>query len=348
VQSDQVTTVEEMLAARDIPVVQSAAIVPMRIAAINGVAVAPTTPGEQGASAQEDEMYGFDDTDGQDRPAGWATRREYRSTYRDTMTAGETLVSGRWWDTGAGDGERAGGAPYQVSLDEEVAAELRVGVGDTITWDVQGIRVPTLITSLRSIDWARLEPNFFAVFEPAALGAAPQMWVFLARADSAQDRALLQRDLVSRHPNIATIDLTLIQRALDEVIGRVSMVIRFLAGFSVATGFVVMLGAVATGRPQRIRESVLLKTLGATRAQIGRILVTEYALLGMLSALVGIALALLAGWGIARWILGVPLVVEAGSLLVLGGAITLLSAAIGLSASRDVFRTTPMEAIREG
>ena len=73
----------------------------------------------------------------------------------------------------------------------------------------------------------------------------------------------------------AALDLTLIQRALDDVIGRISLVIRFLAGFSVATGFIVLLGAVATGRLQRIRESVLLKTLGATRRQIGAILLRQ-------------------------------------------------------------------------
>lgn len=346
VQTDQVHDVEEMLADRGMPIIQSAPIVPMRIAAINGESVAPLSlpSGAAGLSettgaASDDEFAEAD----QDAP-GWATRREYRSTYRDTLTAGETIVAGEW--RGAAAGQTA--EPWELSLDRDVASELNVTIGDRIDWDIQGVRVGTVITSLRSIDWARLEPNFFAVFEPDALRAAPQMWVFLARADSAQERALVQRDLVTRHPNISAIDLTLIQRALDDVIGRVSTVIRFLAGFSVATGFVVLLGAVATGRPQRIRESVLLKTLGATKAQIGRILVTEYALLGVLSALVGAGLALAAGWGIARWVLGVPLVVEVLPLLALGGGIALLSAAIGLSASREVFRHTPMESIREG
>src|SRR5690606_14637099 len=113
-----------------------------------------------------------------------------------------------------------------------------------------GVTIPTVVTSLRAVDWARLEPNFFAVFEPAALRDAPQMWVLLARGESAEERALVQRDVVSEHSNVSAIDLTLVQAALDEVIGRVSLVIRFLAGFSVATGFVVLLGAVATGRMQ--------------------------------------------------------------------------------------------------
>src|SRR5690606_1717575 len=119
------------------------------------------------------------------------------------------------------------------------------------------------------------------------------------------------------------------------------------AGFSVATGFIVLLGAVATGRLQRIRESVLLKTLGATRRQIGTILFTEYALMGLLSVVVGVGLATIAGWGLARFLFNVAFRVDAVPIATLALAMSLLSAAIGLSASREVFRSTPMEAIRE-
>jgi len=228
-----------------------------------------------------------------------------------------------------------------------VAEELEVGLGDTVEWDVQGVRIPTVVTSLRSVDWARFEPNFYAIFEPAALQNAPQMWVLLARADSDASRASIQGEVVSRYPNVSAIDLTLVQRALDDVVGRVSLVIRFLAGFSVATGFIVLLGAVASGRLQRIRESVLLKTLGATRRQIGSILFTEYALLGTLAVVAGVGLAIAAGWALATFLFDVPFAVEPLPLLTLGGAIALLSAGVGLSASREVFRSTPMEAIRE-
>src|SRR5690606_2527616 len=125
----------------------------------------------------------------------------------------------------------------------------------------------------------------------------------------------------------ASIDLTLIQRALDDVVGRISLVIRFLAGFSVVTGFIVLLGAVATGRLQRIRESVLLKTLGATRRQIGLILLTEYGLLGLLAAFVGGGLSLAASWGLARFLFNVDFGLEPGPLLGLVVVMTLLSAA---------------------
>jgi putative ABC transport system permease protein len=339
VQEDQVEGVQGLLAGRNLPIIQSAAIIPMRVSAINGEPVQRLAPG---AAPQEMEDGPPGGRNGP-APSGWAVRREYRSTYRDSLTAGEVLVAGRWWQPGRTDDREV----YDVSLERDVATDLGVGVGDRIDWDVQGVTIPTVVASLRTVDWARFEPNFFAVFEPAALAGAPQMWVMLARAEENADRSAVQRDIVMRYPNVAAVDLTLVQRALDDVIGRVSVVIRFLAGFSVATGFIVLLGAVATGRLQRIRESVLLKTLGATRRQIGSILFTEYALLGVLAVVVGVGLALAAGWSLARFLFDVPFVLEPLPLLSLGAAIALLSAGLGLSASREVFRSTPMEAIRE-
>lgn len=367
VQDDQVAGIEEVLARENAEVLHSAAIVPMQIAAINGVEVWPAGMSADRPDPDEFEPAGPDG----ERPSGWAARREYRSTFRDTMQASETLVAGQWWRSGAGAGPggsvspgglrdsgrtgntasaAAGPAPegtFEVSLDRDVATELDVGIGDRIDWDVQGIRIPTIITSLRQVDWARFEPNFYAVFEPAALDGAPRMWIFLARSDDPAVRAIVQRDIVTRFPNVASIDLTLVQRAFDDVVGRISLVIRFLAGFSVATGFIVLLGAVATGRLQRIRESVLLKTLGATRRQIAVILLTEYALLGLLAAAVGIGLSLAAGWALAHFLFEISFAIEPLPILSLAVTIASLSAAVGLSASREVFRSTPMEAIRE-
>lgn len=342
VQQDQVAGVEEELAAVDATLLQSVPIVPMRIASINGV------PAREILGYDDDELppappqEGFEEENDEEGPSRWAVRREYSSTFRDTLNPSETQVAGEWErDTPSRRGL------YRLSLDRDVADELEVGIGDLIEWDVQGTTIPTEITSLRRVDWARLEPNFFAVFEPAALSEAPQMWVMLARDESQADRAIAQREIVRRFSNVSALDLTLVQRALNDVIGRVSLVIRFLAGFSVATGFIVLLGAIATGRLQRIRESVLLKTLGATRRQIAAILVTEYAMLGLLAALVGAGLALAAGWGLARWLFDVEFGFEILPMLGLGAAVAVLSALIGLSASRDVFSTTPMEAIRD-
>jgi putative ABC transport system permease protein len=327
VQEDQEPAAAALLRDDGHQVVQAAPIVPMRVAAINDRRVRAGRGGDEWRPGEEP-------------PAGWATRREYRSTYRDSTVASEQVVEGRWWSATNAD-------PGQVSLERGVAEELGVGVGDRVTWDVQGVEVTTTVTSLREVDWARFEPNFFAVFHPDALAGAPHTWVLLARVAEAADRARVQRDLVDRFPNVSILDLTQLQGALDEVISRVSAVIRFLAAFSIATGFVVLLGAVVTGRLQRVRESVLLKTLGATRRQIATILLTEYLALGALASVVGAGAAMISGWALSRWLFDVPFAVPPLEMLGLAAAVTLTAAAVGVWGSREVFRRTPMEALRE-
>lgn len=352
VQQDQEAGVARILAGGGTAVLQRAPIIPMRIHSINGVLASTLAPGrgaddEAGAdSAGEERNERRDGPPGSDdAPEGWAVRREYRSTYRDTLVDSEKLLRGRMWRPGAGG--QAGGGPAEVSMDVSVAEDLKVDVGDQIVWDVQGVRIPTRITSIREVDWQRLEPNFFAVFPTEVLQGAPQTWVMLARAPNAPARATAQRDVVRRYSNVAVLDLTAIQAALDDVLGRVAAVIRFLAAFSVATGFIVLLGAVLSGRLQRIRESVLLRTLGATRRQIARVLLAEYLSLGLLAALAGILLAVIAGWALAKWLFEVDYAVPVLPLLWLALGVTALSAAVGLLASREVFRHTPLEALRE-
>ncbi len=353
VQADQEAGVRQILAGGGAQVLQRAPIVPMRIHAINGVPAAQLAPDrgddeEDGPPSRDDEERpkgGRGAPGGDGAPEGWAVRREYRSTYRDTLVDSETLLRGRMWRPGAGGPVRDG--PAEVSMDVSVAEDLKVDVGDEIVWDVQGVRIPTKITSIREVDWQRLEPNFFAVFPTSVLQGAPQTWVMLARAPGAPARAAAQRDVVRRYSNVAVLDLTAVQAAVDEVLGRVAAVIRFLAAFSVATGFIVLLGAVLTGRLQRIRESVLLRTLGATRRQVARVLLAEYLTLGLLASLAGILLAVVGGWALAKWLFEVQYAVPVLPLLWLSLGVTAISAAVGLFASREVFRHTPLEALRE-
>ena len=235
-----------------------------------------------------------------------------------------------------------------MSLETGVAKELRVKVGDEITWDVQGVPVPTRVTSLREVNWARFEPNFFAVFSPAALEAAPKQFVFLARAPGREVVARLQRDVVRRYPNVSSVDLSLILGTVDRILQKVTLAIRFLAVFSLAMGVPVLTSAVAAARRQRVREGVLLKTLGATRRQIGRIMLAEYALLGVLASLTGMALSFGGAWWLMHHVFEGEFVPAWGPALAIAVVLTTLTVGIGLLAGRDVFRETPMAALREG
>jgi putative ABC transport system permease protein len=137
--------------------------------------------------------------------------------------------------------------------------------------------------------------------------------------------------------------------SIDKMVppARVAAVIRFLAAFTVAAGLVVLLGAASATRLERLREAVLLRTLGATRGQLAGALVVEYLALGTLAALTGIALGAGAAWALARWLFEVPFLAPAGPLAALAAATAALTGAVGLGAGLAASRGTPLEALRE-
>ena len=328
VQQDQATGLDSIVRNAGHEVVQSAPVVTMRIAAIDGKKVSDMIAIPRGERGR----------------AGWALRREFRSTFREKPAASETIVGGKWF----GD-EALKTAPDtgEISLEEGIAEELNVKLGNVITWNVQGVEMPTRITSLRKVVWTRFEPNFFVVFPPPLLQDAPKQYLLLAQVKDPPAVTLLQREVVNRFSNISSIDLTAIKRTVDQIVGRVSLAIRFMALFSLAVAIPVLFSAVSATRRARIREGVLLKTLGATRGQIARILLAEYSLLGILGGLTGMLLSIAGGWAVVRYVFKTPF---AAALLPIAGialAIVGLTLLIGLLAGRDVFRETPIAALRD-
>ena len=314
IQTDQADGVAQLVRDMDMPVLQLVPIVAMHITAVAGTPA--DSLGERG---------------------GWALNREYRSTYRADLADSETLVGGTWH----GDGSRA-----FVSLEVGVAERLGVDVGDSLTFDVQGVPITVAVGSLRRVDWQRIMPNFLCVFSPGVLEAAPQFHVLVTRGDSPEARAEMQRRLVESYPNVSAIDLDLILRTVDEILDRVAALVRFMALFSVATGIVVLVASVSASRFQRLRESALLRTLGASRQQVGRILIVEYAALGTLAGLTGLLLALGGGWGLTTYVFEVTFAPAWGWLAMALFAVPLLTVVVGLSGSRGVANVPPLEVLR--
>ena len=275
VQQDQAAGLDSIIRSRGNEVVQTAPVVTMRIAAINGKRITDMPVSRERGGR-----------------AGWAFRREFRSTYREKPAASETIVGGTWFGANA---LKAAQDTGEISLEEGIAKELIVKIGDIIVWNVQGVEIPTRITSLRKVVWTRFEPNFFVVFAPPVLRDAPKQYVLLAQVKDPQNVSPLQREVVNRFPNISSIDLTSIKRTVDRIVARVSLAIRFMALFSLAVAIPVLFSAVAATRRARVREGVLLRTLGATRGQIAKILLAEYSLLGVLGGLTGMLLSMAGG-----------------------------------------------------
>ena len=330
IQPDQLPAVERALTEAGLAAAPPVPIVPMRIASVNGRRV--------------QSILADSTTSGT-----WAFRREYRSTYRDSLVASERLEAGSWWEPGV-HADRPSGtngdAVFRISVETGLAEELGVSVGDEVVWDVQGISIPTRVASLREVDWARFEPNFFVVFEPGALEGAPHTLVTLTRIERPSERGAFQRRLAERLPNVTTLDLSVVQEALERLVDRVVLAIRFMAAFTLATGTLVLVGALATSRFQRIREGALLRTLGATRSQIFRIVLAEYFALGAMAAAVAAVLSSLAAWALATWVFEGRFALQPLTLAGLTLGVVALTVVVGLLNSREVIRRTPLEVLR--
>ncbi|MCH8962596.1 MAG: FtsX-like permease family protein, partial [Bacteroidetes bacterium] len=330
IQPDQVEGVAEIVREQDLPVIDQAPIVTMRIEAIKGRTI--------------EEMRADSTT-----RITWALRREYRSTYRGHLIDSEKIVEGSF--TGAvglaqGFVSDDSGVP-PISIEQDLAEEwLDVTLGDTIVWDVQGVLIPTVVGSLRQVDWQRMQANFYVVFPAGVIEDAPQIHVMMTRTETDEATARLQAAMIQVYPNVSSISLSLILSVFDEIFDRINFVIRFMALFSVLTGLFVLAGAVMVSRYQRIEESVLLKTLGASQAQVFKIMLIEYLFLGVLATTTGLVLAYAGSWALAAFVFKTPFVAAPLSLLAALLLVTGLTVGIGLFNSRGIYARPPLEVLR--
>jgi putative ABC transport system permease protein len=323
IQPDQQQAVADLVRSMHLPVLDELPIVTMRLSSIKGHSI-------------ESLM-----ADKQNHTPSWVLRREYRSTYTDHLRDAEKIIAGRW----IGRATDSNG-PAPISVEKDIAKDLHVGIGDEIMFDVQGVPVAGRVASLREVNWRRMQPNFFVLFPLGVLEGAPSMGVLVTRVDSSAQSGLLQRNVVRAFPNISVIDLTLILQTLDSILNKLSLVIQFMALFTVLTGILVLASTLVSGHFQRVQESVLLRTLGASRRQIHRILAVEYLSLGLLAAATGCVLALAAVWALSAFVFHVHFVPRAGPLLCALGATPALTAGLGWFMSRGILNQPPLVTLR--
>ena len=324
VQPDQAESVRQIVRGQNLAITGEVPIVQMRISAINGIGTDSLLADTTGAA-----------------PERWAVAREYRSTYRDSLTQTEVLTEGTFTPTASPEME-----VVPVSMDQDVAKELGVKLGGRITWNVSGVDIESEVTSLREIDWARPQPNFFAVFPDGPLNRAPQTVVMLTRARSAEASAALQTRVVDAFPNVSAVDVRQVLALVERVLGQIAFALRFLSLFAVATGLAVLGAAVRVALARRTRESVLLRTLGASKAQVRRVVVAEYAGLGALAALVGGGLAVGAAWALARFAFEIPFRPDPLWLAATFVLVPALVAVVGVVGSRKATASPPLDVLR--
>ncbi len=272
---------------------------------------------------------------------GWILSHEFRVTYRDSLLPSEELLEGTWST------EINPNRPIPISLSDNVAKDAQVVLGDTLQFNVQGMLMETIVGSIRKVDWGRPQLNFSIVFPSGVLEKAPQFHVISTHAPDKKVSASLQQELVQNFPNVSVIDLRQVLALVEGILDKISWVISFMAFFSIITGIIVLIGSVRNSKYQRIRESVLLRTLGAKSSQILKITALEYLYLGFLGSGVGILLSLVGSQLLAYFVFDTAFVPSWVPFLVVLPGITLLVLAIGLSNSRSVLNSPPLQVLRK-
>ncbi|GAB4395590.1 MAG: ABC transporter permease [Microscillaceae bacterium] len=267
--------------------------------------------------------------------------REYRVTYRDSLDSNEALLEGTL-------GKRVKGPEdtIRVSVSSDHARRMKAKIGDEVVFNVQGNRVRTIISSIRKLDLTQFKPSFSFLFPEGVLEEAPQFFVLITRTRGEAQSARFQQALIEQFPNVSVVDISLIVQTTREVLAKISFVIQFMAGFSILTGLLVLIGSVRLSKYQRVQESVLLRTLGARQRQVLWINALEYFFLGSLASLTGLGLAVLASWAWTEFVFQADFSLRMGPLLAMFGLITGLTVLIGLFNSRSVLRRPPLEVLR--
>ena len=275
IQNNQISQFEDLVRAQ--PGVEAMHQVPsmrVRIVAVKGVPVdkAVTTP-----------------------ETAWALRGDRGLTYAATPPDGTHLVSGTWWAPDYG-------GPPLVSFDASLAEGWGLAIGDVIRVNILGRDIDLKIANFRDIAWQSMSINFFMVASPGLLSNAPHTHIATVRIDDKGQGALL-RAVTDALPNVTGIRVEDVLAAISGILGQVAAALTATGALTLLAGTFVLIGAVAAGQRRRVREAVILKTLGATRSQIRAAWLTEFGLLGLVAGLIAAVVGSAASFGVAHYIL---------------------------------------------
>jgi putative ABC transport system permease protein len=288
-----------------------------------------------GVAGRDTQLESFEDV----RARG-SLAREYTVTYRSALEPNEELAAGTFWSSSSSGPE--------VSIEQGIHERFQIDLGDTVRFDILGRKVEARVTSIRRVDWKDSRSGgFMFVFGPGVLDDAPQTFIAPLKGPVNSDtRAQFQHDLVAQFPNVSVIDFREILATIQDVMAKVTLAISVVGGLVLFSGALILVGAVAMTKFQRVYEAAVFKTLGATTRMIGRMLLFEYGVLGLLAGTVGSLGAVALTWGVSRYALDIPWrlfwMEHVGGVI----ATAVLVSAIGVLSSLDVLRNKPLLTLR--
>jgi putative ABC transport system permease protein len=265
-------------------------------------------------------------------------RREFNLSWAQALQKDNRIVAGRWWGSSQ-HGE------HVVSVEKELADTLGIRLGDRLTFSIAGSEIVVKVSSLREVQWDSFHVNFFVIAPPGVLDGYPASYIcslYLPR-----ERSGLLNDLVRAFPNLTVIDVAAILTQVKTLIGRAALAVEYVFAFTLVAGILVMYAAVEATLDERVRETVLLRTLGAGHAQILRGLLLEFAGMGVLSGIVAASMAALLGHVVATRLLHLAYSPD-WRLWLIGAVVGALGVGIsGVLGTRFVLRYPPITVLRE-
>ncbi|RHW16832.1 ABC transporter permease [Sphingomonas gilva] len=307
------------------------------IAAVEPRATVRTVPALRGT------ITGYGDTrvaDLEELPEGaWALRGERGLTYAATPPPGSSVVEGRWWPA-----DYAG--PPLVSIDAELARILDLKIGDPLTYTVLGVERRATVASFRRIDWDTMGFNFVMVFSPTALSNVPHNLAATVDLPDGGEPAVMQA-LLPRFPSVSLIEVGGVIAQVRDIVSQMATAIAAAASIAILAGIAVLIGAITAARETRTYDSVILKTLGATRAQILGAQAIEYALLSAALAAVALALGMAGAWYVMTQIFEFDWLPDYPTVLATLAAGAGLTMTIGLLGALPILAARPARALRE-
>ena len=238
-----------------------------------------------------------------DRREEWVIRADRGFTYTDQLPAHSRIVAGQWWP--AGTNTRLAKTEPLVSISTDVQRAFAIGVGDRITVNIMGVEMTARVANVREVSWTSFTMNFAVTFAPGPLDLAPAN--LLATAVVPQDKeAALQAQIARDMPNVTSVRVRDALATAERLLAGVLLAVRLTGAVTLLAGMLVLAGAMAAARQRQLQDAVVLKVLGATRRQLRRVLLIEYACLGLATAAIAAAIGTAAAFGIIRGIMDLP------------------------------------------
>ncbi len=267
----------------------------------------------------------------------WMANREQNLTWAEHLSSSNELVEGNWWPPDY-DGEPL------VSMEEEAAMELGVGLGDQLKFMIAGQEIELTISSIRKVNWDSFQPNFFMVLSPGSLDDYPATFVASLKIEERQDGALLR--LIREHPTVSVIDLDVILQQVKGIIDKASLAVQAVFAFTIAAGIAVLFAAVQSTIDERRFESAMLRALGVRRRTVLFGVLAEFAALGFAAGILASAGASILAAIIAVRLFDLPY--EFNPMLwVIGlAAGVILVCTSGFVAARGAINAPPVDVLR--